>query len=78
MLLLDTMGMVVLDDVSCLHEDGGAGSYCMFYMEMVVLDDVAGAVVCCAWDITRLRIRMPPSWIAFGYTAGSFACSICA
>ena len=25
MLLLDNMGMVVLDDVSCLHGDGGAG-----------------------------------------------------
>ena len=45
MLLLDTMGMVVLDDVSCLHEDGGAGSCCMMYMEMMVL----AHVVCSTW-----------------------------
>ena len=74
-----------------VHGDGGAGSCCMLYMGMVVLAHVVCSTW--GWrcwmmlsvrlyvvhgDITRLRIRMPSSLTAFGYTVGSFACSICA
>ena len=43
-----------------VHGDDGAGSCCMFYMGMVVLDDVVCAVVCCAWGHNEVSCHVLP------------------